>query len=72
MLTNYTTYRSYYELTKSIEDNPEYNNEKAQKKLRSAVERDPQTIAAKAEVMLTHFDAKVFRSHKLKGKAKAM
>ena len=72
VLTNYTTYRSYYELTKSIEDNPEYNNEKAQKKLRAAVERDPQTIAAKAEVMLAHFDAKVFRSHKLKGKAKAM
>ena len=72
VLTNYTTYRSYYELTKSIEDNPEYNNEKAQKLLRSAVERDPKTIAAKAEVMLAHFDAKIFRSHKLKGKAKAM
>ena len=72
VLTNYTTYRSYYELTKSIEDNPEYNNERAQKKLRGAVERDPKTISAKADVMLTHFDAKVFRSHKLKGKAKAM
>ena len=72
VLTNYTTYRSYYELTKSIEDNPEYNNERAQKKLRGAVERDPKTIAAKADVMLTHFDAKVFRSHKMKGKAKAM
>lgn len=72
VLTNYTTYRSYYELTKSIEDNPEYNNERAQKKLRGAVERDPKTIAAKADVMLAHFDAKVFRSHKLKGKAKAM
>lgn len=72
VLTNYTTYRSYYELTKSIEDNPEYNNEKAQKLLRSAVEREPKTIAAKAEVMLAHFDAKIFRNHKLKGKAKAM
>ncbi len=72
VLTNYTTYRSYYELTKSIEDNPEYDNERAQKKLRGAVERDPKTIAAKADVMLAHFDAKVFRSHKLKGKAKAM
>lgn len=28
VLTNYTTYRSYYELTKSIEDNPEYNTRK--------------------------------------------
>ncbi len=72
VLTNYTVYRSYYELTKSIEENPEYNNEKAQKLLRSYVERDPKTIEAKAEVMLGHFDAKIFRNHKLKGKAKAM
>ena len=72
VLTNYTTYRSYYELTKSIEENPKYNNERAQKKLRGAVERDPKTIAAKADVILSHFDTKIFRSHKLKGKAKAM
>lgn len=72
VLTNYTTYKGYYELTKSIEDNPRYNNEKAQKLLRKAVEREPKTIGAKAEVILTHFDAKIFRSHKLKGKAKAM
>lgn len=72
VLTNYTTYRSYYELTKSIEDNPQYNNEKAQKMLRRLVERDPKTIKAKAEVMLDHFDAKIYRNHKLKGQAKAM
>ena len=40
--------------------------------LRQAVERDPKTIQAKAEVMLNHFDAKIYRNHKLKGKAKAM
>lgn len=72
VLTNYTTYRSYYELTKNTAENPTYNNEKAQKKLRAYVEREPKTIAAKAEVMLSHFDTKLFRSHKLKGKAKAM
>jgi len=72
VLTNYTTYKSYYELTKSIADNPEYNNEKAQKLLRQAVERDPKTIDVKADVILTHFDAKIYRNHKLKGKAKAM
>lgn len=72
VLTNYTTYKSYYELTKSIAENPEYNNDRAQKLLRQAVERDPKTIEAKADVMLTHFDAKIFRNHKLKGKAKAM
>ncbi len=72
VLTNYTTYRSYYELTKSIEDNPEYNSERAQKMLRRYVEREPKTIKAKAEVMLTHFDAKMYRNHKLKGHAKAL
>ena len=72
VLTNYTTYKGYYELTKSIEENPEYQTEKAQKLLRKAVEREPKTIAAKADVMLTHFDAKIFRNHKLHGKAKAM
>lgn len=72
VLTNYTTYKSYYELTKTINENPEYNKDKAQKKLRQAVERDRKTIETKADVMLTHFDAKIFRNHKLKGKAKAM
>lgn len=72
VLTNYTTYRSYYELTKSIQDNPEFNNEKAQKLLRGYVERETKTIEAKAEVMISHFDAKIFRNHKLKGMAKAM
>lgn len=72
VLTNYTTYKSYYELIKSIEDNPEYNNEKAQRLLRQAVEREPKTIEAKADIMLSHFDAKIYRNHKLMGKAKAM
>ena len=72
VLTNYTTYRSYYELTKSIEGNPEYETERAQKMLRRYVEREPKTIKAKAEVMLSHFDAKMYRNHKLKGHAKAL
>ena len=72
VLTNYTTYRSYYELTKSIEGNPEYNSERAQKMLRRFVEREPKTIKAKAEVMISHFDAKMYRNHKLKGHAKAL
>lgn len=72
VLTNYTTYRSFYEAGKKVEENPEYNEERAQKLLKKMVEREPHTIAAKAEVMLAHFDTKVYRSHRLKGKAKAM
>ena len=72
VLTNYTTYHSFYEVTKRIEENPEYNEAKAQSLLRKMVEREPHTIAAKADVMLSHFDARVFRTRRLRGKAKAM
>lgn len=72
VLTNYTTYKSYYELIKSTADNPFYESERAQKLLKKAVEREPKTIKAKAEQILAHFDANLFRTHKLMGKAKAM
>nr|WP_319401757.1 type I restriction endonuclease subunit R [uncultured Carboxylicivirga sp.] len=72
VLANYTTYRSYYEIEKSIEDNPLFDTKKAQKKLRAFVERDKRTIATKAEIMMEHFLSKVYNTKKLKGKAKAM
>ena len=72
VLANYTTYKSYYEIQKSIENNPEYKTKKAQKKLKAYVERHEQTIQTKAEVMVQHFIEKVVRPKKLKGKAKAM
>ena len=72
VLANYTTYRSYYKIQKSIEDNPLFDTAKAQKRLRAFVERDPRTIATKAQIMLDHFMTKIYQPKKLKGKAKAM
>lgn len=72
VLANYTTYRSYYEIEKSVEDNPLFDTKKAQKKLRSYVESHRQTIKTKAEIMLEHFISKVVNTKKLKGKAKCM
>lgn len=72
VLANYTTYRSYYELEKSIEDNPLFDTSKAQKKLRAYVEKHKQTIGTKAEIMLDHFASSVVNTKKLNGKAKAM
>lgn len=72
VLANYTTYRSYYEIQKSIQDNPLFDTGKAQKKLRAYVERHPQTIAVKAEIMLEHFISQVVNGKRLKGKAKGM
>ncbi|MCK9454838.1 DEAD/DEAH box helicase family protein [Sulfurimonas sp.] len=72
VLSNYTTYKSYYEIAKSIEDNPLFETAKAQKILRSFVEKNPSTIATKVEIMLDHFSNNVVKTKKLKGKAKGM
>lgn len=72
VLANYTTYKSYYEIQKSIADNPVFDTKKAQKKLRAYVERSQQTINTKAEIMLDHFIEQVVMPKKLKGKAKGM
>lgn len=72
VLANYTTYRSYYEIEKSVQDNPMFDTRKAQSKLRAYVESHKQTIGTKAEIMLEHFTTKVVNTKKLKGKAKGM
>jgi len=72
VLSNYTTYKSYYEIEKSIEENPIFDTAKAQKKLRAFVERDAQTIETKTDIIIEHFVNKVVNTKKLKGKAKAM
>ncbi|MFV0226263.1 type I restriction endonuclease [Empedobacter falsenii] len=72
VLSNYTTYKSYYQLQKSIEDNPEFNTKKAQQKLKAFVERDERTIEAKARIMIDHFVQQIYDRKLLKGKAKAM
>lgn len=72
VLSNYTTYQGYYEVVKNIQDNPIFDSKKAQKRIRQYVEREPKTIQAKAEIMLDHFDANVYRNHRLAGKGKAM
>lgn len=72
VLANYTTYKSYYEIDKSIEENPLFDTAKAQKKLRGFVERDPSTIQTKAEIMLDNFMTHIINKKRLKGKGKGM
>jgi type I restriction enzyme R subunit len=72
VLANYTTYKSYYEVQKSIEDNPEFDTTKAQKKLRAYVESHRQTIGTKAALMTDHFMTRVAGTKKLKGQARGM
>ena len=72
VLSNYTTYKSYYEIERSIEENPLFDTVKAQKKLKAYVERDQRTINTKAEIIIDHFIPKIYNTKKLKGQAKAM
>jgi type I restriction enzyme R subunit len=72
VIANYTTYKSYYEIQKSIKDNPLFDKKKAQKKLRAYVEQNESTIATKAEIMLEHFTQNVVNPKKLRGQARGM
>jgi len=72
VIANYTTYKSYYEIQKSIQDNPDFDTKKAQKRLRAYVESSQQTINTKAEIMLEHFIPHVVNAKKLRGKGKGM
>ncbi|MDH0120665.1 type I restriction endonuclease [Stutzerimonas stutzeri] len=72
VLEKYTTYKSYYEVQKSVEENPLFDTAKAQKKLKAFVEASPRTIEVKARIMVDHFISSVWQAKKLKGKAKAM
>jgi type I restriction enzyme R subunit len=72
VLQNYTTYQSFYALLKKIEDDPEYDKKKAQKKLKAYVEGHDHAIKKKSILMIDHFMDNVVRKKKMGGKAKAM
>jgi len=70
VLKNYTTYSSFYKLIKAVEDNPEFDTKRAQKKLRAYVEGHEFAIAEKSKIMLDHFHRDV--KQLINGEAKAM
>lgn len=72
VLLNYTTYQSYYALLKKIEDDPAYDKNKAQKKLKIFVESNTFAIAKKTALILDHFMDNVIRKKKINGLARAM
>src|SRR5579884_358069 len=70
VLKNYCTYKNYYRLTKTVEDDPEVDRKKAVQAAARFVSLHPHNLAQKTEVMVEHF-RRVTR-HKIGGKAKAM
>lgn len=72
VLKNYTPVESYYRLAKTVEDDPLFDANKAQKKLRRYVESHKHAIEEKAEIMVDHFHEQVIGHHKIGGFARAM
>jgi type I restriction enzyme R subunit len=72
VLQNYTPVNSYYRLIKTVEDDPEFDVKKAQKKLRRYVESHAHAIRQKAEIMVDHFHDQVLARQKVGGQARAM
>ena len=70
VLQHYTTYKAYYRLIKSIEDDPKVDKRKAAQALARFMSLHPHNIAQKTEVMVEHFQH--FTRHKIGGRAKAM
>ncbi|MCO6043338.1 DEAD/DEAH box helicase family protein [Aeoliella sp. ICT_H6.2] len=70
VLANYTTYKTYHRLLKSIEEDPQVEKRKAAQALARFMSLHPHNIAQKTEVMLEHFRAHT--RHKIGGRAKAM
>ena len=72
VLSNYTPVDRYFSLVRNIEDDPQFDSKRAQRKLRKYVESHPEAIQEKAEIMVEHFHESVFLPRKMDGQARAM
>ena len=72
VLGSYTTVASYFGLVKAIDDDPEFDSNRAQRRLRRYVEGHEYAVRRKAEIIVDHFHEAVFRPRKIDGQARVM
>lgn len=70
VLQNYVTYKTYFEINKAIEDDPELETIAAKRKIAKYIELHDTNIAQKVEIMIEHFKNNIMKG--LGGRAKAM
>ncbi|MBE8971444.1 type I restriction endonuclease subunit R, partial [Nostocales cyanobacterium LEGE 12452] len=70
VLKNYTTYKTYFRLSKQIEDDPDINKKQGARAIARFLSLHPHNLAQKTEVMVEHFRQIVAK--KIGGNAKAM
>ena len=70
VLRHYTTYKTYFKLMKSCEDDPNVKRKQAARALSRFMRLHPHNIAQKTQIIVEHFNT--FTRHKIRGRAKAM
>ena len=70
VLQSYTTYKTYFEINKKIEEDPLYKNNAAKKKIARFIALHETNINQRVEIIIEHFRENVM--HELGGQAKAM
>jgi type I restriction enzyme, R subunit len=70
VLQNYMTYKAYYQLEKTIENDPELSGRRGQRRVARFASLHPTAIGQKVEVIVEHFRRHVLSE--LEGQAKAM
>ena len=70
VLENYSTFKSYWRLLKTVADDPHYDKKKANYLLRSFVDLHDHALRKKIEIMVEHFRERI--AGRIKGRAKAM
>ncbi|MBE0564196.1 MAG: type I restriction endonuclease subunit R [Ochrobactrum anthropi] len=70
VLQNYMTYKAYYELEKTVEDDPKLSGRSGQRKVARYAHLHPTAIGQKVEIIVEHFRRHVAKL--LHGQAKAM
>ncbi len=72
VIKSYTPVDSFYRVAKTVEDDPDFDKNKALKKMRTYVESHEKAIRKKAEIMVDHFTVQVAGKRKIGGQARAM
>src|SRR5699024_1744671 len=70
VLDNYVTYKTYFQVNKAVDNDPELDSIAAKRKIVKYIELHDTNISQKVEIIVEHFRYNVM--HELNGKAKAM
>ena len=70
VLQNYTTFKRYFELVKSVPEDKEYEKARTLRALTNYVDLQPHSIETKTRIILEHFTARTAKT--IEGKGRAM